>query len=185
LLSLGFFIYIGIEVTIQSWIPSYAVLSGIKTKVEAVQFTSIFWITNTIFRFAFGLFKGSNVGKFIILSWAQLLSGGICVLLVMGSHSLSASYLCSILYGISLSQLFPLLISVSSEFNLHITGGQVSNMMIATTVSSGVFSSLTGVLMKLDLDMFFYSMLAFSLIFFTCAKKIVATLREESQLHKE
>jgi hypothetical protein len=58
-------------------------------------------------------------------------------------------------------------------------------MMIATTISSGVFSSLTGVLMKWELNMFYYSVFAFSLAFFGCAKSIVATLREESQLVKD
>lgn len=58
-------------------------------------------------------------------------------------------------------------------------------MMIATTISSGVFSSLTGVMMRWHVNMFFYSVMGFSIIFFFCAERIVGRLREESQFGRD
>lgn len=57
LISLTFFILVGIEVTIPSWTPTYAVKNGINDKQGAAKFSSIFWILSTIFRFVFGWLK--------------------------------------------------------------------------------------------------------------------------------
>ena len=142
-----------------------------------MQFTSIFWTLNSLFRFVFGFLKASDTFKFTTLILGLLSSGIICALLALCRFPAAASYLCSILYGITMSNLFPLLLSLPSEYNIYFNGSQISNMMVSTTISSGVFSSLTGLLMKWDLNMFFYSLLVFSLIYAACAKITLETLK--------
>ena len=81
-------------------------------------FTSIFWTLSTIFRFAFGWVKEKDSFKFTSLNLGQLITGILVTLLAIWHYPTAATYLCSILYGITLSQLFPLLLSIPSEFNI-------------------------------------------------------------------
>jgi hypothetical protein len=45
--------------------------------------------------------------------------------------------------------------------------------MLSTTVSSGVFTTFTGVLMEGNINMFIYSLLFFSVLLFYCGKLIM------------
>jgi hypothetical protein len=74
------------------------------------------------------------------------------------------------------------LLSVSTEFDIYFEGKQISNMMVSTTISSGVFATLCGLLMKGDVNMLFYSLLAFSILLFYIGKLIMESLRNESPL---
>lgn len=58
-------------------------------------------------------------------------------------------------------------------------------MMMSVTVSSGTFSSITGVLMKDNVDMFFYSVVGFSLLLTICAYLILKYMSEDEQNYKE
>ena len=78
--------------------------------------------------------------------------------------------------------IFPLLLSISHEFGIYFTGDQISNMMISVTISMGVYSTLTGELMKITPNMYQYSILAYSLIFLLVFAVIMNVLREESTL---
>jgi hypothetical protein len=124
--------------------------------------------------------KAKDSLKFKCLFLSQLASGVLSTLLAVFGFYSSAAYACSIFYGISLSLIYPLLLSVSSEFDIHFEGKQISNMMISTTISSGVFATLSGLLMKGDINMLFYSLLAFSILLFYTGKLILESLRNES-----
>lgn len=51
-------------------------------------------------------------------------------------------------------------------------------MMISITISSGVFSTPTGMLMKYDINMFYFSLLFFSLLLFCFSRVIMDTMKE-------
>lgn len=53
-------------------------------------------------------------------------------------------------------------------------------MMIGVTISAGVYSTLTGELMKLDVNMFCYSLFAYSIILFGVLVVILKTFWEEA-----
>ena len=89
-------------------------------------------------------------------------------------------YLSSILFGISLSMVFPLLLSIPHEFEIYFTAEQISNILIGITISTGTLSPLTGLLMKIEPNMYHYSLLGYSLILFCILKGVISTLKAES-----
>jgi hypothetical protein len=105
--------------------------------------------------------------------------GIICTLLAIFHLPAASAYASSILYGLALAMMMPLMMSVPYEFNLHYTEDQISNIMISSTISAGVYSTLTGELMKITPDMYHYSMLGYSAITLVFFLWIMRTLREE------
>jgi hypothetical protein len=53
--------------------------------------------------------------------------------------------------------------------------------MIVVTISSGTFSSLTGILMNGDINMFFYSIVGFSLLLTICSYLILKEMSEDGK----
>jgi hypothetical protein len=76
--------------------------------------------------------------------------------------------------------LFPLMLSVSHEFGIYFTPHQISNMIIGITISAGIFSTPTGILMKLDPNMFFYSLLAYSIFLTVLLLFVLSIFRDEA-----
>jgi fucose permease len=145
LISIGLFVVVGLEVTVSNWIPTYAVQTHVSSKQEAVQFASIFWIMETIFRFVFAYVPVKDSTKMTGMCWSQLVAGIVCVIASVLHHPLESAYLSSILYGITIAMGFPLLLSISQEFGIHFNGDAVSNIIISCTISTGVYSTITGV----------------------------------------
>ena len=83
------------------------------------------------------------------------------------------------MYGIGLSHVFPLLLSTPSEFGIAFNDSQISTMMISVTISSGTFGNITGMLMKNNVDMFFYSVVGFSLLLTVCVFLILKFMSED------
>jgi fucose permease len=181
LISIGLFVLVGLESTVNNWIPTYAVQTHVSNKQEAVQFASIFWILESLFRFIFAYFPAKDSTKLTASCLSQLVAGGVCVVVSVLHHPLESAYLSSILYGLTLSMGFPLLLSISQEFGIHFNGDAVSNMMISCTISVGVYSTLTGILMKSTPEMYHYSMLGYSLILLIICFVIMHVLKTESQ----
>jgi hypothetical protein len=59
-------------------------------------------------------------------------------------------------YGATCSALFPLLLSVSGEFGIRFQPDQIANMMIASNLSAGLVTTLTGKLMAYKIELLFY-----------------------------
>jgi hypothetical protein len=161
------------------------VQNEISTKQGAVQFASIFWILESLFRFVFAYLPGKDSTKLTISCWSQLVAGAICVVMSILHHQMESAYLSSILYGIALSMGFPLLLSISHEYGIHFDGDAISNMMISCTISVGVYSTLTGILMKSTPEMYHYSMLGYSVLMLLIFFAIMYMLRKESEEAKE
>jgi hypothetical protein len=139
---------------------------------------------STICRFVFGYLKFPGSLKLTVLITAQVVTGVVCSLLGLCNFPNFAAYFCSIFYGASMSLIFPLFLSVSKEFNIHFSDSQVSNMLISLTLA-GLVSSLTGELMKISLNMLFYSVLAYGVVLFITGRMTLETLRKESALGEE
>jgi hypothetical protein len=101
-------------------------------------------------------------------------------LIVFGHNSISA-YLSSIMYGITLTMIFPLLLSIPLEFGLYLTDGQISNIMIWVTLATGV-SALTGGLMKIGGDAYVWSLLGWSVVLFGLLLWVMWKLKDERSL---
>ena len=79
-----------------------------------------------------------------VFNCGQAVAGLVCVTMSMLHQTMASVYLSSILYGITLSMIFPLLLSISHEFGIHFSADGISNMMVFSTISTGVYSALTG-----------------------------------------
>jgi hypothetical protein len=130
-------------------------------------------------RFIFGYIKVPDSSKFTASTWGQFVVGIIGAILTILHLPVASTYLSSILYGVALAMMAPLMMSVPYQFGLHYTGDQISNMMISNTISAGVYSTLTGELMKITPDMYHYSMLVYSTIILVFFLWITKMLREE------
>jgi hypothetical protein len=75
--------------------------------------------------------------------------------------------------------MFPLLLSTPSEFGIVFDDAQITTMMMSVTISSGTFGSVTGVLMKDNVDMFFYSVVGFSVLLAACTYLILKYMSED------
>lgn len=139
---------------------------------------TLFCLCLTGFKFLFGVLKDSNSFKLTLSNYGQLLSGVICVLLVIFHYNSISAYLSTILYGITLTMIFPILLSIPLEFGLYLTDGQISNFMIWVTLATGL-SSLTGELMKMGIDAYIFSLLGWSVVLFGVLVVVIGILREE------
>jgi fucose permease len=181
LISFGLFVVVGLEDTISSWIPTYAVQTLVANKQGAVQFASIFWVMETVFRFVFAYVPAKDSTKMTGMCFSQLVAGIVCVTASVLHHPAESAYLSSILYGLTLAMGFPLLFSISHEFGIHFNEDAVSNIIIACTISTGVYSTITGSLMKITPEMYHYSMLGYGVLLVIMYFFIMNMLKTESQ----
>jgi MFS family permease len=176
--GLGLMLMSSIQNIIQNWLPTYAVQSGIADKQSGAQMVTIFCVCLTGFQFIFGLLREADSLKLVASKFGQFFSGLVCILLAIFHFNTLSAYISSILYGITLNMIFPTLLSIPQEYGLHFTDGQVSNMMILVTLSLGI-SSLTGELMKMDLNTYQYSLFGWSVVLFGVVAVVMRILEEE------
>ena len=160
--------------------PTYLVLNKLANKQLAVLFPTLFWVIEFLFSILFSFLTGKDSTKLAIFCWGQLIAGIISVLASVLNHPMESAYLSSILYGITFSMLFSLFLSVSKEFGIYFSEDQTINI-ISFMVSTGIFSNITGKLMTNNMEMFHYSMLAYSFILVIVFYFIMSTLREEAE----
>lgn len=182
LFCLAIFVLVGIESTLNNWMPTYAVQTKLASKEIAVQFPTLFWTMEFFFLIIFSFIPGKDSTKLTIFCWGQLIAGIISVLALVLQHPMESAYLSSILYGITFSTLFHLFLSVSKDFGIYFNEDQTINI-ISFMVSTGIFSNITGKLMKNNVEMFHYSLLAYSLILVVLFYFIMSTLREEAEVN--
>jgi MFS family permease len=168
----------GLQNTIQNWLPTYAVQRGIADKQSGAQLVTLFSVFFTGFRFVFGVLRETDSLKLLLSNCGQLLSGLVCILMAIFQYNSLSAYFSSILYGITLAMIFPLILSIPHEFGLHFTGEQISNMMIWVTLAMGL-SSLAGELMKMDLNAYQYCLFGWSIVLFAVVTMVMRILREE------
>jgi hypothetical protein len=87
-----------------------------------VQYSSIFWTLESVFRFVFVYLPGRDSVKLTVFNCGQVLAGAVCVIMPFLHHTIELAYLSSILYGLALSMVFPLLLSISHEYGIHFSG---------------------------------------------------------------
>jgi len=159
LFSLVFFLDVGVEFTASGWFSSYAVLTNSMDKSNATICGTLFWTVSTLFRFitAVSSFKCST--KLNMFIRGTVFCGVVFMgLNMMGAYKITA-ILGSIGFGISCSAVFPLLMSVPSEFKLRFRSEQLSTILFTPFLSSLFLTGITGELMNISFDMLFYSLL--------------------------
>jgi MFS family permease len=176
--GLGLMLMSSIQSIIQNWLPTYAFQSGIADKQSGALLVTIFCVCLSGFQFVFGLLRETDSLKLVASNCGHLFSGLFCILLAIFHFNTLSAYISSILYGIALNMIFPTLLSIPQEFGLHFTGEQISNMMILVSFALGA-PSLTGELMKMDLNAYQYSLFGWNIILFGVVMMVMKILEEE------
>ena len=82
ILSLIFFLDIGLEMTFGGWISSYTVIKGVATKEVATEIGSVFWLAMTLFRFILACIPGKSSSKLLTLSFGSFAAGMITIFII-------------------------------------------------------------------------------------------------------
>lgn len=158
-LCLLLFLYIGNECTYGGWISSFAVLTGVADNEGATIFPSIFWIIISLCRFVLAFMPGSSSKKLKRLIQGCIGSGFLSLLVIYQGYTGFACYLSAILFGTSMSSIYPLIFSFPLEKGLILESRQTTNIVMAGVVSEGVLTMFVGVLMEwIHVNMLFYSL---------------------------
>ena len=129
------------------WISSYAVLEGFSTKEHATMYSSLYWVSITFFRFAFAFVPGKPSLKIYILLGAATFQTFLSTILIYHVSPEIGLIATAIIFGLSNSVLFPLLLIVPDEFNLGVTPSQNSNFLLFAALGEGTLAVLVGELM--------------------------------------
>ena len=129
------FFYLGIEITFGGWISSYATITKVTDNEGATVFPSIFWVFMTLFKIILAFTPGTSSTKLKILILASISSGVISILVIYSGHKELACYISSILFGVSLSSIYPLILTFPIEAGLNLEDNQISNIVMAGVIS--------------------------------------------------
>ena len=115
---LFFLIYVGEEVNYAGWIPTYTKVRGITDTQRAGLSASVFWVAITLGRaLAIPLATKFPVHQQLttLTNFAVGVMGSCLVLLWLGLDVI-AVFLGSFLFGLSLSAMYPLLVTIPGSF---------------------------------------------------------------------
>ena len=173
LFCFGFLLIAGFEHSFAGWIPSYAVLSEVADRAEATLFNSVFWMTSTLFRFIVASLTWSSSRKIKLLTSSLLLCSIVCLVMLLSGNIWITVTLSSFLFGTATSAIFPLLISLPTEFGVRFRPDEIATIMMTAVLSSEVLPSVVGVLMGHNIDYLFVWLLILSGLLWIILKLIL------------
>lgn len=86
LIASGFLLAVGQQSSYGGWISSYAVMWGFSTKEHAIFYSSVYWISLTLFRFVLALVPGPPSAKLRNLGIIGIFTSFIGVFLIFHVH---------------------------------------------------------------------------------------------------
>lgn len=158
-LCLLLFFYIGIECSYGGWISSFAVLNGVTDSQGATIFPTIFWVATTILRFCAAFVKTTTSLKLKYLIGGGIWSGIISIALISLGYVSFACYLSAILFGASMSVLYPLVFIFPISKGLRLKDHQTANIVNSGVIAEGILTTIVGILMsRIHINVLFYSL---------------------------
>lgn len=150
------------------------VLNHIADKEGATIYPTIFWTAMTLARLVIAFLPCSSSQKLKSLILGSFFSGAISLILIYMNLLTLACYASAVLFGISLSSIYPLIFSFPLEQGFTLEDSQTTNIVTTGLISEGIMTALAGVLMHwLDLNMFFFSLCFMTLAMFVLEKYCV------------
>lgn len=162
------------ELGFGNWIPSYVVMAEIAPKEEAINFSSSFWLAMTVFRFAASCLPMNAVKKMLFLEFTLIGCMLASIWMVWSGQVMLGCYFGSLMFGMCFSPMFPLLLTLQTDYKLEMTPKQSANCMLACSFGEGIVVMGIGYLMSwLSNDMLFYSLLACAVVFLFGTKELL------------
>ena len=136
LIALFFFVYVGAEGSFGGWIATYARESGLGNAAEAAYLTSVFWGALTLGRFLSVLVAMRLTPRQVLATdlLGVLLS---VVLLSLGPHSRTLTWLGAAGAGLSMASIFPTTLSLA-ERHMTISGAVTSLFFVGASTGGMV-----------------------------------------------
>ena len=150
LLSLFFFVYVGVECAFGAWISTYSLRTGVTASEEDAAFVaSIYWAALTVGR----VVAIPLAIKFSTTSMlrAQLFLAVIGAVLTATIADRSYSLVCaaSAVFGYALSSIFPLAMTLVLDYGLVMDAPTTSLFVVGATFGEGVVPACLGLAMDL------------------------------------
>ncbi len=142
LVAVFFFLHVAAESSYGSWIYTYSLTKQLADEVSAGYLTSAFWGSFTLGRLV-TIFLALKVNAKIQLSGSVVGALLSIVILLLRPDSVSAIWIATLAYGISLAGLFPGTITLASE-HLHLTGGVTGFFLVGSSLGAMALPWLIG-----------------------------------------
>jgi xanthine/uracil permease len=123
----------------------------------------------TSFRFILAFAPGTSSQKLKWLIEGNILSGIISLVIIKMGYVTFACYLSGLMFGLSMSSIYPLVFSFPIESGLNLEEHQTTNIVMAGVIAEGVLTMFVGILM----DWFSVNMLFYALSLVACVMWIV------------
>ncbi len=136
------FLHVAAESAYGSWIYTYSLTRQLADEVSAGYLTSAFWGAFTFGRLV-TIFLALKVNAKIQLVGSVVGALLSSLLLLLWPDSVSAIWIATLAYGISLAGLFPGTITLASE-HLHMTGGGTGFFLVGSSLGAMVLPWLIG-----------------------------------------
>ncbi|CAM9597887.1 unnamed protein product, partial [Phaeothamnion confervicola] len=162
-LVLFFFVYVGAEVGFAAWVAVVALREGLAGEAQAAYVASGFWAAVTVGRllsvplslwfsptlFLFGGVGGSFVGSLALLMFGRVSS-------VRSGHrkqsalqeSLAFLWICTVVYGLSMSALYPLAMNLPGSLGTALSPKATSALVISGACGEMFVPLLVGLLLE-------------------------------------
>jgi FHS family glucose/mannose:H+ symporter-like MFS transporter len=137
-----FFIYGGIEASIGGWMPMFAVRYGLDKGSASQWMMSLFWSGLIIGRVLTAKTVRRSVEATIVR--VALISSACCIVLLVATSSIRTLIACSIVIGICIGPIFPLLLSAVIECQL--APRAIGVILAASGLGAAILPYLFGIL---------------------------------------
>lgn len=110
---LYFFILVGVETAFGGWIPSFCALTGVANEQQAGVSSSLFWISITIGRMIAipVATKYNGISQLRFLTYSVFIVLCFCMIAILSGSLHIAVYGGSVMFGLAVSAIYPLLIT--------------------------------------------------------------------------
>jgi len=142
LISLFFFFHVGAELSYGGWIYTYALRRGIANETMAAYLNSTYWGALTLGRLI-GIPVSTKLRPRTMLSIDLLGCFISCAVVLIWNESAAATWIATILMGMSLASLFPSSLNLA-ERNMKITGSVTSWFLVGSSLGSMFFPWFIG-----------------------------------------
>ena len=105
----------------------------------------------------------------------------VSLLLVKSGMVWLACTFSAVAFGVSMSSIFILIISLTNQFGLTLEEHQTSNIITCSVLGEGVLTMIVGLLMQNKLQAFFYSLLVIPIILEILRRACVDILAREQK----
>lgn len=146
LIAMSFFVYVGMEVSYGGWISTYTTVTGVGTKEQAAYSSSIFWATISIGRVLAVPFamRFPTATQLRTLVYGCVVSLAVGVVLVFTGMKWLAVYGISAIYGLAMSAVYPLFMSMPPYLKYRLTAKNTSNYVFAGATGESLLPIIFG-----------------------------------------